>query len=58
MSGGVIIAETLNTITIAKFSISFKKIWSNKSYSSQEKIKIGNSKINPEDKTEALNKPI
>ena len=58
MSGGVIIAEILKTITIANFLFFCKKFGVTKPILVKKKIKIGSSKINPEDKTEALNNPI
>ena len=58
MSGGVIIAEILKTITIANFLFLFRKFGVTRPIRVKKKIKIGNSKINPEDKTEALKSPI
>ena len=58
MSGGVIIAEILNTITIANFLFLCKKFGVTRPIRVRKKIKIGSSKIKPDDNTEALSKPI
>ena len=58
MSGGVIIAARLSTITREYFLFFLKKFGVTKPIFVKKKIKIGNSKIKPDDKTEALKRDI
>ena len=58
ISGGVIIAEILKTMTIANFLFLRRKFGVTSPILVRKKIRIGSSKINPEDKTEALSNPI
>jgi len=58
MSGGVIIADKLSKITNANFLFFFKNIGLTIPILVKKYIIIGSSKINPDDKTEALNNPI
>ena len=58
ISGGVIIAAKLSTITREYFRFFLKKFGVTKPIFVKKKINIGNSKIKPEDNTEALKRDI
>ena len=58
ISGGVIIADKDNNITRANFLFDLRNLGVTNPIFVKKYIIIGSSKINPEAKTEALNKPI